>query len=634
MIAQERIESAKAVSLVELIQSKGIAVEKRGHQYLAKCPFHEDHDPSFSIDTRTNLFKCFGCGAAGDAIRFIELYEKKSFPKAVASLAVVPEGQAPPRPRRRREPPAASSEVNSQEILNRVAEFYHAALLKEDAPRDYLAKRGLTDPELYRRFKLGYAGGGLLETLPQEGPIVEALKKIGILTEKGRELFSGCVTVPLLDADGNTVGMYGRRIDDAGKVHHLYLPGSRRGLVNRQAAATAETVILAESILDSLALIQNGFPNAIPLYGTNGCTSDHLALFHEHRPKRILLCLDNDEAGRKAAAEIAEKLTVQGFSVGIVNLTKAKDINEFFQAGGSAGEIARLIAAGREMDESDVTAEETELGLVVTCGDRQYRIRGIPSTCFDRLRVNIRATCGGRYHLDTLDLYQSKARRYFAASLAKRLEIDQAAADRDLLQLIDAVEAYQARNAAKEKEPERKAPVLTPEQEAEALGLLKDPQLIERILADLTALGHVGEETNKILAYLIAVSRKLQKPLSGIIVSGSGAGKSGLVETVQELVPPEDVEFFSRVTPQALYYMDRHALKRKLLIIEERTGGEGADYSIRTLQTRQKLTQAVPIKDPNTGKIRTMTFEVEGPIAYLETTTSPETNPENATRCF
>jgi DNA primase len=80
--------------------------------------------------------------------------------------------------------------------------------------------------------------------------------------------------------------------------------------------------------------------------------------------------------------------------------------------------------------------------------------------------------------------------------------------------------------------------------------------------------------------------------------------------------------------------MERDALKRKLLIIEERTGGEGADYSIRTLQSRQKLTQAVPIKDPSSGKIKTMTFEVEGPIAYLETTTSAEINHENATRCF
>ena len=167
---------------------------------------------------------------------------------------------------------------------------------------------------------------------------------------------------------------------------------------------------------------------------------------------------------------------------------------------------------------------------------------------------------------------------------------------------------------------------MSKEEEKEALAFLKRADLMEQIIADLKTIGHVGEDSRKMLAYLIAVSRKLARPLSGIIISGSGAGKSGLVEKIQELTPPEDVEFYSRITPQALYYMDRDALKRKLLIIEERTGGEGADYSIRTLQSRQKLTQAVPIKDPNSGKIRTMTFEVEGPIAYLETTTNANIN--------
>jgi energy-coupling factor transporter ATP-binding protein EcfA2 len=150
----------------------------------------------------------------------------------------------------------------------------------------------------------------------------------------------------------------------------------------------------------------------------------------------------------------------------------------------------------------------------------------------------------------------------------------------------------------------------------------------------MDALGYVGEETNKKLAYLISVSRKLPKPLSGEVISNSASGKSSLVNTVQELTPPEDVIFYSRITPQALYYMERDTLKRKLLIIEERTGGESADYSIRILQSRQKLTQAVPIRDPNSGRTITKTFEVEGPIAYLETTTNAQINYENATRCF
>ncbi len=99
------------------------------------------------------------------------------------------------------------------------------------------------------------------------------------------------------------------------------------------------------------------------------------------------------------------------------------------------------------------------------------------------------------------------------------------------------------------------------------------------------------------------------------------------------LTPPEDVLLYSRLTPAALYYMD-HNLTGLLLILEERAGGEALDYSIRTLQSRQALRLAVPIKDPVTGKITTQTYEVKGPVAYLETTTSTYLNPENASRCF
>jgi len=627
MIGQTRIDQAKALSLVEILESRGIAVKKQGRQYMALCPFHDDHSPSLSIDPRANLFKCFGCGASGDPIRFIELYEKKKFPEAVAALAgEVSSGRPDAAP-----DPAG---VNLRQLLNRVSQVYHEAFLASAKPQEYLKSRGITRPEIYSAFRPGYADGKLLEMLPKEGPAIDSLKKLGILTEKGRELFAGCVTFPLLDPDGNTIGVYGRKLDNAGTVRHLYLPGKRRGIFNRQAAAASEELILTESIIDALSLYQNGFPNAVPLYGTNGLTEDHLKLFQEYRPKKIWLCLNSDGPGRQAAAKISETLKKAGFNVGIINLPESKDVNEFFQAGYHFDDFARLLIGVENPDqESGYSATETGIGLVITCQDRQYRIRGIPLHNLERLRVNIRATYGDKYHIDTLDLYQSKARNYLTGQLARLSKLDPALINSDLLYVINQIENYQDRQQAEAKQ-EKQVYRMTSEEEGQALTTLKSPDLLETILADMETLGHVGEETNKILAYLISVSRKLPKPLSGIIISGSGAGKSGLVESVQELTPPEEVEFFSRITPQALYYMDRDALKRKLLIIEERAGGEGADYSIRTLQSRQKLTQAVPIKDPNTGRIKTMTFEVEGPIAYLETTTSAEINHENATRCF
>jgi hypothetical protein len=150
----------------------------------------------------------------------------------------------------------------------------------------------------------------------------------------------------------------------------------------------------------------------------------------------------------------------------------------------------------------------------------------------------------------------------------------------------------------------------------------------------MDALGYVGEDANKKLGYLIAVSRKLAEPLSAILISQSGAGKSGLAGALERLVPFEEVVFWSRLTPQALYYVEKDVLKRKLVVIEERDGSDAADYSIRALQSKHKLVQAVPVKDPSTGTIQTRTMEVEGPAAFLETTTRLHINPENASRCF
>jgi hypothetical protein len=297
--------------------------------------------------------------------------------------------------------------------------------------------------------------------------------------------------------------------------------------------------------------------------------------------------------------------------------------------------MAQTTTSGPVRPALERRAERTDQGLMVTCIDRQYRIRGVSLHNFERLRVNIRASCGTVFHIDSLDLYQSRARRTFAVHLAKLFQVELPMVEADLLYMVGVIEAYQAQLLDEERQPQKPVvPVMTQAEQAEAVKFLKQPDLMDRIIEDLETIGHVGEENRKLLGYLIAVSRKLERPLSGIVISQSGAGKSGLVEKIQELTPPEDVEFFSRITPQALYYMEADALKRKLLIIEERSGGEGADYSIRTLQSRQKLTQAVPVKDPNSGKIKTMTFEVEGPIAYLETTTNPNLNHENATRCF
>lgn len=190
MIEQGRIEAAKAVNLVELLRSRGLVVKKQGRQFMAPCPFHEDHHPSLAIDPRANLFKCFGCGVSGDSIRFVELYEKKSFPEAVRALAsaepilagrelavAAEPGAQPARACAAPDEAPPAGGMNPVQLLNRVAAFYHEAFLTSQEPQEYLAGRGITRPEIYRAFQAGYADGRLLETLPPEGPLLETLKR-------------------------------------------------------------------------------------------------------------------------------------------------------------------------------------------------------------------------------------------------------------------------------------------------------------------------------------------------------------------------------------------------------------------------------------------------------------------------
>jgi len=169
---------------------------------------------------------------------------------------------------------------------------------------------------------------------------------------------------------------------------------------------------------------------------------------------------------------------------------------------------------------------------------------------------------------------------------------------------------------------------------SKALAFLRRPDLLDQVTRDVDTLGYVGEETNKRLLYLIAISRKLPDPLSAIVLSQSGAGKSGITEVIERLTPPEDVVLLTRLTPQSLYYVGPGFLDQKLVIIEERYGSIEADYSIRVLQSRKKLIAAAPVKDPQTGNMRTKVFSVEARAAFVEATTASAVNQENATRCF
>lgn len=638
--------------LLALVRSSGIELKRSGRQWLGRCPFHDDREPSFFVDPQKQLWNCLGeCGAngrgesGGDLFRFVMKRDGLDFLAAWKKLGGEIDATPLPPPRKRPAAGPRPAPVSSLAVLERVAELYHRRFLETSAGPAYLASRGIADPELYRAFRIGYADGALLSKVPQSGKLFDELVAAGVLQRPEgartatRELLAGCVVFPLLDAQGAVVNFYGRAVE---RDQHLYLPGERRGLWNVPILAGQEEIVLAESVLDALSLIAAGVVNVLPLYGVNGFTPELEALLSRLRPARIALVLDADEAGRAAAGALRARLAGSGFTVRVIDLPR-KDANEVLVTDG-ADVLKNAVAfflplaspAVAELREATATKEKTD-GVTVEgdelrygSGDRVYGVRCGEARGSASLRVALKLSVGEVKVIDTVDLYSARSRNAFLTRAEAMGAGERASVERDLFFLLEAIERQQAES----KEPAPAPLEIAPHDRAEALAFLRRADLLDRVAADMAALGYVGEETNKQIGYLVAVSRKLETPLSMVIMSQSGSGKSALADVLETLTPPEDVILFSRLTSQALYYMDRDALVRKFVLIEERAGSMDADYSIRTLQSKKKLILAVPIKDPATGRIKTQVFEILGPAAFLETTTESRIHHENSTRCF
>jgi 5S rRNA maturation endonuclease (ribonuclease M5) len=471
----------------------------------------------------------------------------------------------------------------------------------------------------------------------------EALIKLGILNEKGTETLYGCIVAPLTDKDGQVTSFLGRRVKPSENPHRA-LAGAKKGFFHVQATKSAASgeLVIVEGFLDALACYQAGIRNVMAIGGATNVDPAVIDLLVAEQVKEVLLALDPDDAGDRGAKAWAEALERQGIGSRRVRLDV--DPNEFFRTGGTV-EVFRMRAERGET--LGKPSEESEL-LFQTAGVL-YRARacGGPGSKSGKLRVHLLASTASHPngspsagHRDTLDLYSHKARKVFANCLFDKLSTalgqeapKLATIESGLEELIAKLERRDDQRA-EARESRTQSPTMSPQEREAAERFLREPNLVRRLQDDMDTLGYVGETEAKLLVYLIATSRKLPRPLSGIIGSGSGAGKSFLAELAEQLMPPEDVELFSKLTPQALYYLPEDYLFRKLLMLEERAGGEGADYAIRTLQSKDKLTQMVTMKDPITGQQSTRQFTVRGPIAYLETTTESYLNPENTSRCF
>jgi DNA primase len=300
-------------------------------------------------------------------------------------------------------------------------------------------------------------------------------------------------------------------------------------------------------------------------------------------------------------------------------------------------------AAVPSLPSPEPQAQSDDQQLVIAFGERRYRVRGLPKQLGEALKVNVLVTRSGDdestaesgLHVDTLDLYQAKARAVFAKCAASELEIDERILQHDLGRLLLRLEQVIDERAKAAEHPSlAPLPAMSAEDTACALEYLRDPKLLSRIARDFERVGLVGEPSNALVAYLACVSRKLSSPLAVLIQSTSAAGKSTLMDTVLALTPEEDRVHYSAMTGQSLFYLGEQEIKHKILAIAEEEGVRQAAYALKVLQSQGELTIASTGKDPATGMLVTQQYRVEGPVMLFLTTTAIDVDEELVNRCL
>jgi DNA primase len=305
------------VDIVDVIQER-VPLKKAGRDWSARCPFHDERSPSFTVSPAKQFYHCFGCGAHGSAIGFLMNYDRLEVPDAVEELANRA-GLKVPYEGGREAPREDSSDL--YQLLDAAAAFYRRQLGENSTASTYFAERGL-DEKTLARFNLGYAPDAwdaLKNALGTSAPRIALLEKAGMLTsgERGSKYdrFRKRVMFPILDRRGRTIAFGGRVLSKEDSPKYLNSPETPlfhkgRELFGlwqvREAHAKIPRLIVVEGYMDVISLHQFGVPQAVATLGT-ATTRDHAEILFRQCAD-VYFCFDGDRAGRQAAWRAVESV--------------------------------------------------------------------------------------------------------------------------------------------------------------------------------------------------------------------------------------------------------------------------------------------------------------------------------------
>jgi DNA primase len=292
-----------------------------GGRWMGLCPLHDDHKPSFLVDTNKDLFYCYGCGRGGDVIRFAELYHQVKFPQALALLR--------------------QWRGVERSLLHEAVRFYRIQLQRHSEAFAYLYQRGVRSWTTIELMQIGYAPGGCLRGwLMQLGYSLPALRQAGLVTGMEYDAFMRRIVFPL---EGN---LYGRSLSAAAPPHR-FLPGSKGGLYAWMQVRQYPEVILVEGLFDCAVLWEAGFHNATCSLGTHLNPRQFRQLCDAPRNIYIAFDADVNGSGHQAAQELSRRLQERGITARRVSLPDGHDPNSFFVQHGDARQFQRLLEAAR-----------------------------------------------------------------------------------------------------------------------------------------------------------------------------------------------------------------------------------------------------------------------------------------------
>lgn len=368
---------------IESVISANISLKRRGKNLVGLCPFHNEKTPSFTVYPESNSFYCFGCGAGGDVITFVRRMENLDYTEAVKLVAQM---AGVPMPEDGYDDTLSKQRRRLLEANREAARFFNTCLNdpKNKDALDYFLKRGLS-PNTIRKFGLGYAPNewrALINHMKTKGFTEHELVLANLARRSDKDgktnyydNFRNRVMFPIIDLRGNVIAFGGRVMDDSKPKYIntsdtlVYKKSNGVFALNFAKNANEGKLILVEGYMDVIALHQAGFSNAIACLGT-AFTSEQANLLSRYADE-IIICYDNDEAGKAATAKALGVLGKTGLKLRVVSMAGGKDADEIIRKHGKE-RFADLLKEAANKTEYRLLEERNKYNLATDDGKLRF----------------------------------------------------------------------------------------------------------------------------------------------------------------------------------------------------------------------------------------------------------------------